>query len=199
MPTFSALSFEFWDIDIDFRTGIECYDKLSSPLFHFPPFSYSSYFSFFTKLKFLFSGPRTWTHHFLCQPWPSTWPYSGNSGDDNQREDAGWLGGLEGGSRLDRFHLIIPEIRILSSRNQVSEFHLIVVGMFGSRTSWSSGRYISTFRFPNDSLPDEVLPSPRTKKWKSRATLSRYSDRVGRYWFQRMETTWGVRLINSSF
>jgi len=44
--------------------------------------------------------------------------------------------------------------QILFSGNQVSEFLLpfnhLYPGMFGSRSSWSSGRYISTFRFPKD-------------------------------------------------
>jgi len=51
---------------------------------------------------------------------------------------------------LDRFHLIIPEIGILSFGNQVWEFLLPFNHLYQAWTSWSSGRYISTFRFPKD-------------------------------------------------
>ena len=45
-------------------------------------------------------------------------------------------------------------------------FHLIIcTGMFGSRNSWSSGRYISTFRFPKDM---HIFREPERWKWQNR-------------------------------
>ena len=40
-----------------------------------------------------------------------------------------------------------------------------VPGMFGSRTSWSSGRYISTFRFPKEM---HIFWEPGRWKWQNR-------------------------------
>ena len=127
-----------------------------------------------------------------------------------------WVPGQVDGECWDRFHLIIPEIGILSSGNQVSEFLLpfnhFVPDMFGSRTSWSSGRYISTFRFPKDMHifrePGTVLirwPINRSNRFCNFLRLDRL-DQFGKiiksifskFWKREFQFFW-ISRISSDF
>ena len=70
---------------------------------------------------------------------------------------------------LDRFHLIMPGIGIFSSGKKGfgidASIWSFVPGMFGSRTLWFSGRYLTTSRFPKDM---HIFRAPRSWNWKNR-------------------------------